>query len=75
MTKMQNVEQFEEPMANLHNSSDCIEISNYISRQSTQRGDLIFHDDGPGGMDSNHKSTGHADKFEYRLGNMKAKLD
>lgn len=60
MTKMQNVERFEEPMIpNLANSSDCIEISNYISRQSTQR-DPIYHEEGLNLDSTNKKNQGMA---------------
>ena len=76
---MQQSEKFQEHVPNLANSSDCIEISNYISRQSTQREPLIFQDD-ENVIDANNKSMGEVvgsqvDKFEFRLGTMKAKLD
>ena len=68
-------------MPNLANSSSCIEISNYISRQSTQRGEAMFGDDGLAVADANNKSMGdvlagsNVDQFEFRIGTMKAKLD
>lgn len=58
MAKVTEVDKFEEQMPNLANSSSCIEISNYISRQSTQRGEAMFGDEGLAIADANNKSMG-----------------
>ena len=40
MTKMRSVQKLDDPLPHLANSSGMIELSNYISRQSSQRDHL-----------------------------------